>query len=489
MGIGLASLLAHDQVDEVTFASGNLRLAIAPSEWWTNRDYYSTWFERVETLKRPVPGFRISVRCQPELVAALKAALEPRNSLSTFSTNILDSISPAQGYTGILQITLDRKPVSTALPIWATFSETLITTTYQGSTLKIAYDSGVIRRSSVRWYGQLIAVKDSFQNFYFYLDVKDGRPINPLSPTRTGIIQDDAFKALLAFVQEQILEFVFDQKNREKITAEHVDSCYRLDPARSLAECPYITVRELLPLDNPSSFDEAQPEGQHIKVLTYDEAPLLLEEGLNLVRSATVKPFSYGLNSFIKIITTNHTLQNGDKDRLEIGELYWKPGPKTAEPYFHETGEFGISFTARQLPSVWSPIISDTPVFCFEETSNYDVEEVDFTVGTANPIAFLQNEAWCAFSASDDSDYDPQQEAFGNSIDALIRKLKGNCVPRHFSLYDLEQFTNDNEAVKQVVYRYHPDTFKKNGTIRTVPSAIGITLHTTTRRKINLDFY
>ncbi len=488
MGIGLVSLLTHDQVNEVTFASGNLRLTIDSSRWWTDRDYYSTWFERIETVRRPIHGFRISVRCKPELVTDLKKCLEPKNSIA-LSSNILDSCSPAQGYSGILKITLNKKPVSTDLPAWATFDQQpLIITNYQGCPLKIDFDPRYSRRSSVRWYGQLIAVRTDFHNFYFHLDVQQGHPINPLSPTRAGIIQDDAFKALLAFVEEEIFSVVFDVSNRDSITAEHVNACYHMDQARSLTDSPYITARELLPLDNPSTFEEAQPE-KPSTVLTYDEAPLLLEEGLNLVLSDTIKPVSYGLNSFVNLLPRMHTLQNGNRDRLKIGELYWKPGVKTTEPYFHQAGEFGISYTSGQQPSEWTTIPADTTVFCFEEPSSYDVEEIDFTVGTDNPVVFLQGDAWSGFQPSDTADYDPQHDNFGDSVDALIRKLKGNCVPRQFSLYELEQFIESNEAVKQVVYRYQPDIFNDNGTLKTIAVATGITLHTSTGRKIELSFY
>ena len=94
------------------------------------------------------------------------------------------------------------------------------------------------------------------------------------------------------------------------------------------------------------------------------------------------------------------------------------------------------------------------------------------------------------FSPSDDSDYDPQEQNFRDTTEALIRKLKGNCIPSHFSLYDLEQFIKDDEAVKRVDYLYQPGTLEKGGKLRTAGrSAVGITLHTTTGRKIKLTFY
>jgi hypothetical protein len=56
MGLGIVSLLTHDQVKQVTFSSGNLELTIETDQWWNDLAYYSTWYERVVTLDQPVSG-------------------------------------------------------------------------------------------------------------------------------------------------------------------------------------------------------------------------------------------------------------------------------------------------------------------------------------------------------------------------------------------------------------------------------------------------
>src|SRR5215212_6594221 len=71
MGLGIVSLLTHDQITEVTFSSSSLELTIDTKRWWDDPDYYSVWYERLRTLDQPVPGLRISATCKPELVKTI----------------------------------------------------------------------------------------------------------------------------------------------------------------------------------------------------------------------------------------------------------------------------------------------------------------------------------------------------------------------------------------------------------------------------------
>src|SRR6267378_628391 len=111
MGVGIVSLLTHDQITEVTFSSGCLELNIDTKLWWSEPDYYSVWFERIVTLDQPVAGLRIAVSCSPELVKALHDSLTPKDQIYSFTDRIYESASPAQGYQGILEITLNSEKV------------------------------------------------------------------------------------------------------------------------------------------------------------------------------------------------------------------------------------------------------------------------------------------------------------------------------------------------------------------------------------------
>src|SRR5260370_12468600 len=152
MGLGIVSLLTHDQITEVSFSSGSLELTIDTKLWWTDPGYYSVWFERMVTLDPPVTGLRLSVSCSPELVKALHDSLTPKDQIYSTADRIYDCASPAQGYEGILPITLNAEEVRTSLPPCARLNDRLISTTYKDNKLEIGYNETALR-SSVLWYG------------------------------------------------------------------------------------------------------------------------------------------------------------------------------------------------------------------------------------------------------------------------------------------------------------------------------------------------
>lgn len=104
MGVGIVSLMTHDKVEEITFSSGKLQLTVDTASWWSDKAYYSTWFERVRRVRKAVQGLSIYVRCKAELITELRKALEPKDRKPIFSDSIFDLSSPAQGYEGILNI-------------------------------------------------------------------------------------------------------------------------------------------------------------------------------------------------------------------------------------------------------------------------------------------------------------------------------------------------------------------------------------------------
>ncbi len=502
MGVGIVSLLTHDQVNEVTFSSGCLELTIKSDKWWNDPAYYSTWFERITTLDQPVSGLRIAVSCSPELVKALHSALEPKDQVYSFSDEVYKSASPAQGYEGILNITLNSAKVPTTLPRWTRLTDPLISTTYKGSKLKIGYDASN-NRSSILWYGQLIIQRGLANCFEFHLEVKSGRPVNPLSPSRAGIIQDAAYHELIAFIKAEIFAFVFDPKNRSRIKPAHVEGCYKLDEAYSIANCPYIVAESIQTTDNPNSFEDFNATSDFDfnnrsinEIFAYDQLPLLLNEQVSVQLPSGISEAEYGLRSFLPETGPAYTLRYGDQARITIGTLWWRPKGKPKHDWFYQPGEYGISYQEDTPPENWSPI-TKSPVFVFTETSSYDAAEVDFVVGTnADPVDFLRNQAWAGFSANDENDYDPQQESYQNSLDDLIRAIIGKCVPKDFTLYDISRFLKDPAApIVEIKYHYKSDgkfvnprrTYRAKRAGAMKPAEI--TVKTCTGEKIRLKLY
>lgn len=509
MGLGIVSLLTHDQITEVTFSSGLLELTIDTKRWWTEREYYSVWYERLITLDTPVTGLRIFALCSAKLAGEIQTALKPKDSVSysfhSTSSDPFEYASPAQGYDNILTITLNNEKVRTSLPAWTQLHDTLIRTTFRGSKLRIGYNSSSYK-SSVLWYGQLIPINGlgGFRHeFNFHLEVTSGRPVNPLSPSRTGIIQDAAYQELLTFVKDQLFKFIFDLKNRQKIRHQHIEACYALDEPRSLADSPYILAEELEYNPNPESFDDFTQSPQllsepktSISFFSYEEVPLLLKESVCVQLGDSHQEHSYGLPSFLPQIGKAFTLKHGDPTRLSINTLWWKPEGKPEHDFFYQPGSYAIS-SNDSSPDEWMPI-TQTPVFAFSEPSNYDVSDVDLLAGSTDILSFLQNEIWAVFSPNDDSDHDPQEESFRRSVEDFIRTVIGKCVPRDFTLYDLRKFFADEFApIISITYRYQKKgrsynpkkTYRprKKNNITATPSEI--TVENALNQKVRLQLY
>lgn len=459
MGLGIVSLLTHDQVTEVTFSSASLELTIDTKRWWDDPDYYSVWYEKLVSLDQPVTGLRISATCKPELVKAIHTSLKGKDILYSLSDEVYQYASPAQGYEGILTITLNNENVRTSLPTWTTIPNRLISTTFQGSKLNIGYTN--THRSSVLWYGQLIILR-GFANsaFSFHLEVTSGRPINPLSPSRAGIINDAAYTELLNFVKAQIFNFVFDPKNRKRIKAAHVEACYKLDNEYATANSPYLVAESVEANESFNSLEEFNgtadfsPETA-VELFTYDNPPLLLNDGVTIQLSTGITDAEYGLHSFLPETGPFYTLRCGDGSRLNIGTLWWKPEGTPIHDSFYNPGTFGISYVDDNPPDDWKTITT-TPVFAFDNPNGYDAAEVNFIVGSTAPLDFLKDQVWAGFSINEeDTNTDAQEESYRDSVDHIIRSIIGNCVPRNFNLYQVSQFLKDPSApIISVVYHY-----------------------------------
>ncbi len=95
-------------------------------------------------------------------------------------------------------------------------------------------------------------------------------------------------------------------------------------------------------------------------------------------------------------------------------------------------------------------------VFSFTEASNWDVDSVDWTVGTTDFVAFLRNEAWAGFDPeNDEHDGDEMQAAYEESVERLLREVIGNCVPFGFTTQDVQALMPTREArIRKVRYHY-----------------------------------
>jgi len=155
------------------------------------------------------------------------------------------------------------------------------------------------------------------------------------------------------------------------------------------------------------------------------------------------------------VIGDAYTLVCGNPERLTIGTIYWKPGAERTDE-FNLPGEWGIG-DDDQEPTCWQPVTVDT-VFAFDDPDCWDVDSVDFIVGTTNPLAFYQREAWAGFDPqNDDYDYETIQESYEETCAAHIRALIGDAIPAKFDLWDIIAKMEDQQArITSIRYHYPP---------------------------------
>jgi hypothetical protein len=437
MGVGLHSLLSFDRVQRVTFTSHELELEIETARWFEDERYYRTWFKRLRRACVNCQGLRITVECQESMVRKLKEALQPKNSYR--------EISPAQGYDGILKIELDDQPVETGLPRWAQVKTVIVETTYLGSRMVIGIGDGSnFMCSTVSWFGQLIPF-DFSNDFMIHLEVRDGHPVEPRSPVREGLIENESYQRMIEFAKDALFSYLFAPENRAEVKASWVMGYYRLDRERALLEAPYYVAKPRLALDQPGSVEETDLTGDP-EIFLYDapEQPLLLHDAVVLLQNDEASEHDYGLSSFVKLLPTAYHLECGDPLRLPIATLYWRPGPATRF-FFCEPGEFGLSFTDDE-PTEYLPVTADH-VFVFRQSANWDVEDAEFTASATDQVNFIYTLSWAAFCYEhDEASSDELEDSFEKSIQRMVREIKGNCVSSIFSISDLEPFFQTREA-------------------------------------------
>ncbi|MDQ6746710.1 MAG: hypothetical protein M3010_01190, partial [Candidatus Dormibacteraeota bacterium] len=366
MGLGIHSLLAHAQVQAVTFASHSLQLTLDTVRWWSDPAYYSTWYERIESLPVPVAGLLIHVTCAPEWIKTIPLALNPRHQQG--------HASPAQGYADLLTITLDGQPVDTRLPAWVQPRTVLVETTYLGCPLTIGISIAPQpptwedrHHSAVNWYGQLIPTS-LLSPFHYYLDVRAGRPVNPQAPTRNGLIADAAQTALHTFVREALFAYLTDPAHWAQVRAAPtwVTAGYQLDQARADREFAFFTASPLRTLADVGSFEDliTRPSAQ---VFPYTAPPTVLQDGVQIVtppQDATIATawYDYGLPSFAPLLGAVYLLEAGNPARLPIQTLWWQPGPPRPDAW-NDPGVWGLSPLTDVPPPTWQPVAGTVCAF------------------------------------------------------------------------------------------------------------------------------
>ncbi len=449
-GIGVHCLLAHEEVETVTFSSNMLSLTLDAKRWWIDEQYVVQWRNDLTLTMSPVVGLNIRVTCSKDLTERI---------LNILSAGPRSGLSPAEGYHDLLDITLNGEPVNTQVPAAALPQVQMIETKYHNNRLVIGLHGRdcypTDRGLWINWYGQMIMFPLG-GHFKAYLEVRSGRPVNPMSPSRRGVIKDQALQDLLDFIREALAEY-FTKAVPASINALALQRFY--DDYRERAQTlPIFVAARRDQYEAPDSFTEIA-KSRPPEVFSYDRQPLLLADDVRLVdEDGKVHPETYGLHSFLELTGQAYKPVAADESKLKVCHLWWKPGaqislPPGCSPIFHEPGQWGLG-TEDEPPTEWNEV-GDYTVFTFNDPDNWDVNGVDFTVGGAQPREFYGSEAWGGFDPyNDERSYEEMSESYGESCDRHIRRIIGNAVPDDFRWEDLIRFVPDGVQITAITPEY-----------------------------------
>ena len=446
MGVGLFSLFALEGVRAVKIASNGIALQTDTDRLWNEDGYWQTWESRVAPLEtNSVIGLQLEISAAPELIKQIVANLKKSPEYGYGALfNELDSKSAACGYAGVLEVSLDCESLDTTCAFAEKMDETFLETDYLGNRLLVGADVFGHRANLVNWYGQLI--KGSESKLRYYLEVRQGRPVNPLSPSRRGIIADSSLAAFNQFLVEKLRAHILTEPI-EKLSALMVDTAYAIDKTWAHEFCPYLTAKRRRHDAAVGSFENWTGDYHEKSVLAYASNPLIIEESVALRRRdsesnelSNRELLAYGAQSFVPIIekttgTSVYEVCSANLERLNVQQLWWQPGA-ALEDFFVRGGEFALGAATLEIApdTGWLPI-DDAIVFAFEWAENFDISATEnLTVGVSDTLGskldFLTVDAWCVWSSeNDDEKSDTMEDDFRHSLEAVKAALFKDCLP------------------------------------------------------------
>lgn len=444
MGVGLFSLFALDGVKDVVLSSHGFSLAVDTDRLWNEEGYWQGWQSRVvEAETGENTGLEIVITATAELVKSIAACLRATGSELYYFNNGYEHKSPVCGYVGVLDVFLNDELLDNNCEFAKKMDEAYVTTEYQGNLLIIGADN-FAHQNTINWYGQLI--KANVSHLRYYLEVRQGRPVNPMSPSRRGIIEDEEFKKLRRFVREKLREYILNTP-QEKLTTLVINTAYTSDKEWTNASCPYFTATKWQHDTSHGSYESWSGDFAEKVVLRYEDSPLLIKDSVAVAeidaeskQLSTSEVLSCGAQSFVPVIEAVlgkevYEISSGNAERLTVQQVWWKPG-RDLEDFFVENGEFVLcDAKIDDVPETGWQSIGDRIVFAFEYPENWDICSTEnLIVGVQDNIRskleFLNDAAWCVWSyENDDHDADTMETDFRKSLEAVKATLFTDCLP------------------------------------------------------------
>ncbi len=278
-----------------------------------------------------------------------------------------------------------------------------------------------------------------------------------MSPSRRGIIKDEVLTRLCDFIRDSLFEY-FSRTPVEEIDPLALSQFYHDCPAQASKLSCFVAARR-------KRYESGDDVGKMTllsapQVLTYENPPLLLADKARVIREdGTVDSVEYGLHTFLELTGAAYKVMDADDSRLDIRRLWWKPGEQIqiangCPQIFYKAGQWGLG-TEQEPPDEWREI-NNHVVFAFNDPNNWDIDNVDFTVGGADPQDFYQTDVWGGFDPSNDQGRSREEmsESYQESCEREIRNLIGNAVPKNFSWEDLLRFVPEDEQIIAVTPEY-----------------------------------
>jgi hypothetical protein len=448
MGVGFNSLLANQKITRVVIESNDYLMDIDTHRWWNDIEYARTC--EIKNTQTSEPGIILDIHAESEFIEEIVSLLsvgDTPESEFRYEWKTYIQKYPAWGYHLVgLEIVLNSRPVYNNYPKVIQGENILIETEYLSQKLTIfeSHSWSSTNIHAVNWYGQIIAI-DCNLPFGFLLEVKNGKPVNPRSPIREGLIFDRQYEELLAFIARAIaLELC--SPTTTFATVKNIGAFYQLAKVFpkivDVNRCPYFVARQYQSFTG-EYFEDLDTCGEET-VLLYKNTPFLVEPQVVIIWVDRRQSLDYGISNFINFIERPaYRFVCGVENKLASSQIFWQPGAAMAETNrklgyyfqpFYQRGSWAIA-NENEEPH-WQPVEGD--VFLFDRPDGNDIEEVEnLHIGCENPVRAIEQMGMVCF----DGEYEnASEQEYRRSVDCIIRTLMGNAIPRTFNYCILVDF-------------------------------------------------
>ena len=386
MGVGFYSLLACDKIVRVAVISKGQKVSIDTQRWWNDYEYAVSWRERLESTTA-FEGTRIELSYSHYALDQEFIQILRDKDLFAYK-NIL----PAQGYFIMdLAVHLNEEILSNRYPKWLQTKEVLLETQYQDCRLIIYHPKQrTTEKQLINWYGQIVRVNTNIP-FGFVLEVSQNRPVNLLSPVRSGVIEDRTWDNFTHFVVEAIANYYTCLKT--------TPPCYLVlaywelrTYYRHLPRGDYYTAWQIIGYRQDDG--EAEVANKSLEVLKYDDEHLVLNQELQVLFDDEDESFEaqFGYESFVSCIDRPVYVPNSyDEQSLLLQTIFWQPGEVIIENEitFTEPGVFAVAESVETAR--WQPVTCNVYALKERTSSNLDSAEHDWKIGCMDsPVDALE---------------------------------------------------------------------------------------------------